>query len=76
MHARGVDKRTGTRVRAKICYALAELDGGTEVMLTCDVSIMGALAQFTRKGLIDKVTKDLISDFAEALEARLTRRGG
>ena len=72
MHARGADRRTGTRVRAAIRYALTERDGGTEITMDSDVSLMGSLAQFARQALIEKVAAKLIAQFAEALEAQLS----
>ena len=71
MQARGVDKRTGTRVRADIGYALSSTGGATAVTLTCELSLMGTLAQFARQSLIDKVTSELIRGFCERLESRL-----
>ncbi len=71
MHAKGVDRRTGTRVRAEISYTLSECDGATTVTLACDISLTGALAQFARKSFVDKVATELIQGFSERLEQRL-----
>ena len=72
MHAQGIDKRTRTRVRADISYGLCTVDGGTTVAIVCDFSLMGMLAQFARKSLVDKVATDLIRGFSENLQQRLT----
>ena len=71
MDARGVDKRTGTRVRADIAYRLETTNEGTEVSIDCELALMGMLAQFARQGLIEKVSAELIDGFSTNLEHRL-----
>ena len=71
MHAQGIDRRTRTKVRAEISYALAERNEETTVTIACDFSLTGALAQFARKNLVDKVASEMIQGFSERLEKRL-----
>lgn len=71
MRAQGIDKRTGTRVRAAISYALTGNGNATTITLACEVSLMGALAQFGRKTLIDKIASELIEEFSAALGKQL-----
>ena len=71
MRAAGVDRRTRTRVRADISYLLCANEGETVVTLHSDFSLAGALAQFARKSLIDKVANELIEGFSDALQQRL-----
>ena len=71
MDARGVDKRTGTRVRAQIDYSLATMEKGSTVTIVCHLALMGALAQFARQSLIDKVAAELIEGFTTNLQHQL-----
>ena len=72
LHAEGIDKRTRTRVRADITYSLFPDHEGTKVALVCEFSLAGALAQFARQTLIDKVACELIEGFSNNLQQRLT----
>jgi len=71
MDARGVDKRTNTRVRADIGYRLATMDEGTQISIVCELALMGMLAQFARRNLIEKISAELIEGFSTNLEQRL-----
>ena len=73
MRAQGIDKRTRTRVLADISYQLSSNDGGTTVTLVCDFSLAGALAQFARNNLVDKVASELIEGFSKNLEQCLAQ---
>jgi hypothetical protein len=44
---------------------------GSEVSIDADVTLSGPVAQFGRTGLIDEMSKRLISEFVECLEAKL-----
>lgn len=68
---KGVDKRGGSRGQVKVEYRLTEAAVGTAVAVDADVSLSGAAAQFGRTGLINEMSKRLISDFVECLEAKL-----
>ena len=69
---RGVDKRGGSRGQVKVTYTLAPTaTGGTRVAIDADVTLAGPAAQFGRTGLINEMSKRLISDFASCLEAKM-----
>lgn len=68
---RGVDKRGGSQAQMKVDYALQEMDGGTRVTVDADVLLAGAAAQFGRTGLIQEMSKRLIGEFVECVEAKL-----
>jgi len=68
---KGVDKRGGSRGQVKVEYSLTEAGSGTSVMVDADVTLSGAAAQFGRTGLINEMSKRLINDFVECLEAKL-----
>lgn len=68
---KGVDKRGGSRGQVKVDYALEEGDGATKVTIDADVMLSGPAAQFGRTGLINEISKRLIGEFVECLEAKL-----
>ncbi len=68
---KGVDKRGGSQAQMKVDYALEEMEGGTRVTVDADVMLAGAAAQFGRTGLIKEMSKRLISEFVECVEAKL-----
>jgi uncharacterized protein len=56
----------------KVAYALAEADGGsTKVNIDADVMLSGPAAQFGRTGLVNEISKRLIGEFVQCLEAKL-----
>jgi aerobic carbon-monoxide dehydrogenase small subunit len=69
----GSDKGTGSRTKGEIVYRLIpEADGQqTRVSVTVEYSLQGALAQFSRSGLVLELGRRLVSDFAAKLNARL-----
>jgi carbon-monoxide dehydrogenase small subunit len=69
----GSDKGTGSRTKGEIVYRLTpEADGQhTRVSVTVEYSLQGALAQFSRSGLVLELGRRLVSDFAANLNARL-----
>jgi len=69
----GSDKGTGSRTKGEIVYRLAPEAAGqqTRVFLTVEYSLQGALAQFSRSGLVLELGRRLVSDFAANLNARL-----
>ena len=69
---RGVDRKGGSRGQVKVTYTLAPTDtGGTRTLIDADVTLAGPAAQFGRTGLINEMSKRLISDFAACLEAKM-----
>jgi aerobic carbon-monoxide dehydrogenase small subunit len=69
----GSDKGTGSRTKGEIVYRLTpEAEGQqTRVSVTVEYSLQGALAQFSRSGLVMELGRRLVSDFAANLNARL-----
>ncbi|MBW3666232.1 MAG: SRPBCC family protein [Actinobacteria bacterium] len=71
IEGRGVDKRGGSRGQVKVDYRITEADEGSEVTVDADIMLSGPAAQFGRTGLINEISKRLISEFVECLEAKL-----
>ncbi len=66
--AREVRGRGGAQ--ATIRSTLTELDGKTRIDIATDLSLSGAVAQYGR-GIVHDVSAQLVSQFAECLEAQL-----
>lgn len=71
IEGRGVDKRGGSRGQVKVDYRVTEADYGTEVVVDADITLSGPAAQFGRTGLINEMSKRLIGEFVDCLEAKL-----
>ena len=69
----GSDKGMGSRTKGEILYRLIPEAGGqqTRVFVTVEYSLQGALAQFSRSGLVLELGRRLVSDFAAKLNGRL-----
>jgi len=69
----GRDKGTGSRTKGEIVYRLTpEAEGQqTRVSVTIEYSLQGALAQFSRSGLVLELGRRLVSEFAANLNARI-----
>jgi carbon monoxide dehydrogenase subunit G len=66
------DRKTQSRVKGAAAFALAEDDtGGTEVSVSIDYALTGALAQFGRAGIVRELATALTAQFAQSLQARL-----
>ena len=69
---KGVDKRGGSQGQMKMVYAIEDAAaGGTKITVDADVMLAGAAAQFGRTGLIQEMSKRLISEFVDCVEAKL-----
>jgi carbon monoxide dehydrogenase subunit G len=69
---KGVDRRGGSRGQVKVNYALTEKDSAaTQVTIDADISLAGPAAQFGRTGLINEMSRRLISDFVGCLEQKM-----
>jgi carbon monoxide dehydrogenase subunit G len=69
---KGVDKRGGSRGQVKVNYALtAPGPATTHVSIEADISLAGPAAQFGRTGLINEMSRRLISDFVSCLEQKM-----
>ena len=69
---KGVDRSGGSRGQVKVDYVVTSTDGGSSVTVDADISLSGAIAQFGRSGLVEEITKRLISEFVECLEAKMS----
>ena len=68
----GVDKKGGSRGQVTVRYVLTAVDAAsTNVSIASEISLAGPAAQFGRTGLLQEVSRRLISDFARCLEAKL-----
>lgn len=72
----GLDARSGSQTRGEVAYRLQDIDGGaaTRIDLAISFTLTGALAQFSRGGLVNEIAGRLIEAFARNLEASLDAR--
>jgi uncharacterized protein len=68
---KGVDKRGGSRGQVKVVYSISPEGSGSRVIVDAEVTLSGPAAQFGRTGLINEMSKRLIGDFVDCLEAKL-----
>lgn len=71
IEGKGVDRRGGSRGQVNVSYQIAPEDTGSKVGIDADVTLSGPIAQFGRTGLINEMSKRLIGEFVECLEAKL-----
>jgi carbon-monoxide dehydrogenase medium subunit len=72
MRASGQDSRGQGSASATIAARLSESEGKTRVEVVTDYAITGKLARFGRSGIIQEVASQLMREFAECLERKLT----
>ncbi len=72
----GLDEKSASRTRGEVAYALSEIDGGqgTRVDIAVEFTLTGALAQFSRGGLVNELAARIVEIFAKNLEARMDAR--
>ena len=76
IEAQGLDKKGGSRASANVEYVLAPKgETATEVVVTADIKLSGALAQIGRTGIVQDVARELTKAFAENLRRKLAARG-
>ena len=70
------DTRSSSSTRGEIRYALVEEKGGaaTRVDIEVGYTLTGALAQFSRSGIVQDIAKRMTAAFAQNVEARLNQR--
>ena len=74
MSANGQDKRGQGGAKATIVSKVTEGEGGlTRVHVDTDFTITGRIARFGRGGMIQDISKRLLSDFATCLQEDLKR---
>lgn len=66
-----VDGKTQSRVKGVARFALQPKDAGTEVVVAVDYAVTGALAQFSREGIVRALAEQLTREFAANLQAAL-----
>jgi carbon monoxide dehydrogenase subunit G len=71
MNARGTDKRGRGGASATIVSTMRDDGGVTAVDVVTDFTITGRLASFGRGGMIQDVSKRLLREFADCLQASL-----
>ncbi|MEE2803015.1 MAG: SRPBCC family protein [Pseudomonadota bacterium] len=68
----GTDSRSGSRAQASLNYQiLPSQEGHSEVQITTDLTLAGALAQFGKAAIIQQVADRITAQFVEAFEAHL-----
>lgn len=72
IEGKGVDKKGGSRGQVKVVYAITEHGDGSQVNVDADVTLSGPVAQFGRTGLINEMSKRLISEFVTCLDSKLS----
>jgi carbon monoxide dehydrogenase subunit G len=72
MHAKGTDKRGQGGANATIVSSLREDGGETTVDVATDFTITGRLARFGRGGMIEDISRRMMRDFSQCLQATLT----
>jgi len=71
IEGKGVDRSGGSRGQVRVNYSIAPEGTGSKVGVVADVTLSGPVAQFGRTGLINEMSKRLIGEFVECLEAKL-----
>lgn len=71
IEGKGVDRKGGSRGQVVVDCRLEADGAGTKVTVDADVTLSGPAAQFGRTGLINEMSRRLIADFVECLEASL-----
>jgi carbon-monoxide dehydrogenase small subunit len=74
IRGRGRDSRTNSAARGELSYVLIEEQAGAATRVNVEVgyALTGALAQFSRSGIVNDLAERLTTAFARNLEARLS----
>jgi len=72
--ASGIDSGHNSRARSEITYVLSETDGGNATQVSVEVAfaLSGALAQFSRGGIVTAVADRMTQNFATNLEGAIS----
>jgi carbon-monoxide dehydrogenase small subunit len=75
IHGSAHDTRSSSMTRGEIRYVLHEDKGGTATRVEIEVgyTLTGALAQFSRSGIVQDIAKRMTAAFARNLQARLNQ---
>lgn len=71
IEGQGLDRQGGSRASARVDYQIAPKGVGSEVTVTAEIKLTGALAQIGRTGIVQDVARELTSVFAATLRERL-----
>lgn len=71
IEGKGIDKKGGSRGQVKVVYTITAEGTGSKVLVDADITLSGPAAQFGRTGLINEMSKRLIGEFVDCLEAKL-----
>lgn len=69
--ARGVDAKGGSRASAAVRYSAQQDPQGTRLDVTADIKLLGRLAQFGKSGLLQEISNQMVSTFADNLAERV-----
>ncbi len=76
LDAKGIDKRGGNHATASVTYELARHGAnGTEVTLSGEIKLAGALAQIGRGAILHDVAHELTRQVVDGLNAKLAATG-
>jgi carbon-monoxide dehydrogenase small subunit len=75
IRGRGRDSRTNSAASGEVSYVLIEENAGAATRVDVEVgyALTGALAQFSRSGIVNDLAERLTTAFARNLEVRLAR---
>ncbi len=78
IHGSARDTQSNSMTRGEIRYVLHEDKGGaaTRVDLEVGFTLTGALAQFSRSGIVQDIARRMTASFAQNLQAQLDHGGG
>jgi uncharacterized protein len=76
MHAKGTDKRGQGGANATIVSTMRQEGEETVVDVITDFTITGRLARFGRGGMIEDISKRMMRDFSQCLQASLASEPG
>lgn len=71
IEGKGVDRTGGSRGQVRVTYEIVADGEGSKVGVDADITLSGPVAQFGRTGLVNEMSKRLIGEFVDCLEAKL-----
>ena len=72
---KGADAKSSSRVNAKMTYRVqpASANGGSQVDITSDINLAGALAQFGKAAVMQEIANRMTDEFVRRFEAQLAQ---
>jgi carbon monoxide dehydrogenase subunit G len=74
LSAKGMEQRGKGAATASVVSHLEEVEGGTKVVMSTDLTVSGAVAQYGR-GMIQDISMRMTKEFARCLEANIGAEG-